>query len=1021
MASAPRRLLACLAGLAMLPIIGAAQSDRAVLRGSMHPLARREFDRGRLPADTPIGLVTLFFQKTPQQQSDLDSLLAKLQMPSDAAYHRWLTPQQYAERFGVRPADARMATEWLRSQGLAVNRVARAGTWVSFSGTAGQMERALKTELHRYEVDGEMRYAPAREPSVPAALGRVAAGVVGLDDFPMKPLHPPFIDLATGGHGVAPGDFAVIYDAAPLYAMGIDGSGQAIAIIGASDFSFSDIAAYRAYFGLPPNAPQVMVYGPAPAADPSWEFEETIDVDLSGAAAPNAKIIVAESNTPITALQYAVDDNLAPVMSFSAGDCEQKFTDNLPLLTRAIVQQANAQGETFVAASGDSGAAACEGHTDAPVATKGAAVAFPASLPEATSAGGTEFAEGGSTYWSSANGSDHSSALSYIPEAVWNTSALAGSPHGSGGGASLLYAKPAWQAGPGVPDDHARDVPDVSFPASGAHDPYQVFYGGALIFIGGTSAAAPAFAGVLALLNQYLAMRGIASAPGLGNINPGLYRLAQTLPGAFHDITSGDNIVPCVIGTPDCATGSFGFAAGPGYDRATGLGSIDVFNFVTGWSSAGSGSAVRLSADAASVPLSGSLKLTAVVVPADGGPTPSGTATFLVGTSVLGAAALDNSSGAATSEINISAGQLAVGADTITAVYGGDSHLNGSAASVTVTVTVPTTNSAVVPSVIPNPVYQSPPDSQGNTFVVTVTLQEMAGIATTLTGFTIDGAAQPLTGVFPATAIAAKGTISGTVRMPPRPVPATVTFGVSGRDASGFEWRQQVNAQFAGPVYFTQVVGVGNAASGQLAAAPGMALSVYGTGLASSATIAAGLPLPETLENVSATVNGAVAPLYFASPTQINLQVPYGTAPGTAVLAINNNGLVFTSAFPVQAASPGIFVDVNGNTVPFAAGSRGQTLTLFITGEGALSPALATGATPPLGTPPSQLPAPVQLVAVGIGNVPAQVTFVGVPSGLAGVTQINFVVPQNAPLGAQPIVVAVGNVLSPAAKFTVQQ
>src|SRR5262249_44366652 len=142
----------------------------------------------------------------------------------------------------------------------------------------------------------------------------------------------------------------------------------------------------------------------------------------------------------------------------------------------------------------------------------------------------------------------------------------------SSGGASILYAKPSWQTGPGVPNDNRRHVPDVSFAASWNHDPYIVVYDGYLESDGGTSASTPFFAGVVALLNHYRIKTGAAKTAGLGNINPRLYQLAQATSGVFHDITLGDNIVPCSIGTPDCTTGQYGFRAGPGYDEVTGLG-----------------------------------------------------------------------------------------------------------------------------------------------------------------------------------------------------------------------------------------------------------------------------------------------------------------------------------------------------------------------------------------------------------------------------------------------------------------
>jgi uncharacterized protein (TIGR03437 family) len=231
------------------------------------------------------------------------------------------------------------------------------------------------------------------------------------------------------------------------------------------------------------------------------------------------------------------------------------------------------------------------------------------------------------------------------------------------------------------------------------------------------------------------------------------------------------------------------------------------------------------------------------------------------------------------------------------------------------------------------------------------------------------------------------------------------------------------------PVVFTvgasgaTIGGVSNGASFRPAFAPGMILSIFGQQLAPSTQLAAGLPLPLSLAGVSASVNGVPTPLYFVSSGQINLQVPYETGAGTAVLGVNNNGTVASLTFPVSAAAPGLFTDPAhpGALLPFSTGNRGDTLLAFITGEGLVLPFLATGASPFTATPLSLLPAPVLPVTVTVGGMPAQIAFAGIPPGLAGATQINFVIPANAPLGVQPVVVTVGGVASPPASVTIMQ
>ena len=233
-------------------------------------------------------------------------------------------------------------------------------------------------------------------------------------------------------------------------------------------------------------------------------------------------------------------------------------------------------------ASGDSGAAGCDKAFASSEATNGEFLSVPASIPEVTAVGGTQFNEGNASYWSTTNSTTGASALSYIPETAWNETlqpapGFSGGLAASGGGFSIFFPQPSWQVGPGLQKWGARAAPDVALSAAG-HDPYIIVTGNQPTSIEGTSAATPVFAGMIALLNQY------EGSNGQGNINPNLYRLAQT--NIFHDITTGSNVVPCVTGTPNCANGSFGYYAGIGYDPVTGLGSVDAYNLVTEWNAA---------------------------------------------------------------------------------------------------------------------------------------------------------------------------------------------------------------------------------------------------------------------------------------------------------------------------------------------------------------------------------------------------------------------------------------------------
>ena len=250
-------------------------------------------------------------------------------------------------------------------------------------------------------------------------------------------------------------------------------------------------------------------------------------------------------------------------------------------------------------ASGDSGAADCDYPTSSTVvssATHGLAVDVPASIPNVTGIGGTQFSDtsNASLYWASVNNSLNGSALSYIPELAWNETsaelALGGSIAASGGGVSTFFTKPAWQTGTGVPSDGFRDVPDLSFHASFDSDGYLVCSENSCVngyrasdntlnVVGGTSAGVPAFAGIVAMLNQ-------ATGSRQGNVNLRLYQLAAASADAFHDIVSGNNIVPCTAGSTGCpSTGQIGYSAGTGYDLATGLGTINAYNLVSEWNS----------------------------------------------------------------------------------------------------------------------------------------------------------------------------------------------------------------------------------------------------------------------------------------------------------------------------------------------------------------------------------------------------------------------------------------------------
>jgi uncharacterized protein (TIGR03437 family) len=895
----------------------------ATLPGHVRTLARSYVDEGLVkPAQQMDGLI-LFLKPSAAQKTAIDQLLIDLQDPISARYHQWLTPEQYADQFAISSSDASKITTWLQAQGFQIGWVGRGRSLIVFNGTAGAVDATFHAAIHRYRSAAAVHYANTQNPSVPETLQEVVGAIGGLDDFVPEPAQhaTPAYTESNGTHVLAPGDLATIYDFATMITNGIDGTGQKVVVAGRGTVPLTDTQAYNAKFGLaPPNVQSIVVPGfPTPGqANPL----ATADLDLQtvGAVARNATILYVYSGDAYNAVFYAIDQNLAPVINFSYADgCDAENPISTLTSFQSMAQQANAEGITWVAWSGGTGAAGCDAGTIP--AKAGLSIGFPSSIPEVTAVGGTEFNEGSGNYWSAGNGAAGASALSYIPEVAWNDNsktAIAATT----GGPSTWYFKPPWQTGPGVPNDGMRDSPDVAFTESGVHDPYYSIVSGAAATTGGTSGASPLFAGMLVLLNQYLVANGAQGKPGLGNVNPLLYRLAQSNPSVFHDITSGNNIVPCAAGTYGCVNGTMGYTAGPGYDLCTGLGSIDLAQFA--------------------------------------------------------AAALVK----------------------------------------------PAATSVIVVSSTENPVMQQPPGSNGDSWTASLTLTEEAGVATTVTGVSVDGTSYPASAYLPNPSISAFGTANVSISLNNTAIPQTHTFAFTGVDPSGRAWTTQVSLPFTGFQSVAgapkpAITGTTNGASFEQTYAPGMILSVFGSQLSSGTQSASGVPLLTYMQSFEATVNGVLAPIYYISPTQANVQIPYGTAPGTATLVVYQAGESATSKIQISPSAPGIFADANGNTVPYASGSAGQALVLFITGDGEVSPALPTGTTPSTSTPVTSLPQSILPASMTIGGQAAQILFDGIPYGLVGVTQINFVVPAGLAPGPQPVVITVGTASSKPATFTI--
>jgi subtilase family serine protease len=653
------------------------------LLGHVSRKADPQYDQGRVEPSFQLNDVTLLTLPSASQQKALSLLVAEQQDRSSPNYHKWLTPEEYADRFGLSANDVAKISTWLKSQGLSVVSVARGRNWIVFSGTASQIESAFRTEIHSYNVKGDMHFANATPPSIPAALSGVVTGIRGLDDFRPKPSSIKKSPQAQNVRGnyfdgsfqnpdfIAPGDIATIYNLSALYAGGFDGSGQKLVVVGQTDVMLSDLNDFRSGFGLTAitgctaNSDVItscntsnfryVLDGTDPGVSPPNRGDLTeadLDLEWSAATARGAQIIYVNSTNVFTSYYFAIDQDFAPVISMSYGTCE--FHDNNLANDEVELTKANSFGITFVNSSGDSGAAECDAPLDAGtsnLAKGGLAVAYPASSPEVTGVGGTAtpFSDFTSAFWGTTNGANGGTALSYIPETAWNddvelVNLFGGTPLSlqensqigieiGGGGASNCSAQtpdlsscvsgfpqPTWQTVTIPNQASVRFSPDVSLLASPNFPGYiyctQVVELGdsgsgstcapggtagitsALALaqpsiVGGTSASAPVFAGIVTILNQFL------GTSGLGNINPTLYQLAATPSNhVFHPVTNGNNMVNCEAGTPtnfpssyQCpSSGIFGFDASNadvanGFNLVTGLGSVDADNLANGFSS----------------------------------------------------------------------------------------------------------------------------------------------------------------------------------------------------------------------------------------------------------------------------------------------------------------------------------------------------------------------------------------------------------------------------------------------------
>ena len=734
-------------------------SARVTLKGTVHPLANKANDRGAAPESMPLDRIQVVLKRSDTQESALKTLITQMHTPGTASYHKWLTPEQFGQQFGPSDQDVATLEAWLQAKGFSVTKVNPGKQTLEIAGNVSQFRAAFNTQIRKYSVNGETHYANANDPQIPVALAPVFGGFASLNNFrprrQSQVMGQASYDTKTGKaiphwtYGtnsgftfpLSPGDYALQYDLAPLYAAGVNGTGQTIAVVNDSNINIGMVNQFRTLFGLSANPPQVIIDGNDPGIDgtnnpdgPNGDSSEAyLDVEWSGAVAPNATIdLVIGADTAlesglILAAQHAVYGNIAPVISLSFGACESRL-GNFNQTLNLLWEQAAAQGITVVVSSGDNGSAGCDNDDTQYYAVNGLGVSGYASTPYNVAVGGTDFFYSDynnstalsaqlATYWTETpSQTPATSLLQVIPEQPWNNSqyglnavdfytdisgSTATSMAGGSGGASSCaiatyntdgstasctggYPKPAWQSGTGVPADSVRDIPDLSlYAANGLNYSYypvcavdgdcQPASGSNLIQItgiGGTSASAPSFAGIMALVNGLYGRQGQADFV--------LYPLKAQFSGAFHDVTNGTNSVPCEFlpsATPNCIKvaspitvtdpnlgqaqeGQIGngtaalYNAAAGYNLATGLGTLDANVLVTNWTKVNfNSSGVTLTAPTAGTTIT------------------HGTAVTFTGTV------------SATSGSGTPTGDVAIETDSTTPIQGGQTHFalsNGS-------------------------------------------------------------------------------------------------------------------------------------------------------------------------------------------------------------------------------------------------------------------------------------------------------------------------------------------------------
>ena len=509
-------------------------TPRLSLQSAMH----QGRDLGTVPASTPLHLEASLALRN---AAEFDALVARgVQVSHD----------QYVQRFGPDPTAVGVARDLLAARGIAL-RWSSGDQLATLDGDAGAVSRVFSVRLHEFVAPtGEHFHAPLSAAVIPPALRDTVTALTGLEDWTQH-----HVSAIRGLHGVSPGDMAAFYDMEGVRSSGIDGSGMTVVFPEIDSFSQADLDAYAAKYNLPPFA--VEVHRNKLWGDPGGiDGEANMDIELVHAFAPAAKLVVYYSSAKnvqvLPMLQAMFSEQAGPttIVSSSIGTCETLGEKGEALQEETMAHAAAGKGTSIFIASGDRGAYDCLPSGDSDTL----AVDLDASLPDVTSVGGTTVFLGENA--------------GYSKETAW------GEPveqWGGGGGLSIFWKLPSWQVAPGVQNGFSnghRQVPDVSANAD-AQSGWNVISDGAEHKIGGTSAAAPMWAGITALFDQILVQQHHQT---IGLANEGLYWMAahaSSLPAPpFHDVTQGTNL---------------NYSATNGWDYATGLGSPDVGALAVDW------------------------------------------------------------------------------------------------------------------------------------------------------------------------------------------------------------------------------------------------------------------------------------------------------------------------------------------------------------------------------------------------------------------------------------------------------